>query len=227
MSFFLRRGVMSSAALNTFSPGDISDLEFWIRGSDGLTDKSSNAHSITNNGVTTASASLNGYDTFSFDGSSYATTSNLMSGSANRSMIVLYKSTNTGSYIDNICGQATGQVSSSWFIIQSRTNIVTGDPYLAGYSDDLGSDTPDNAWKFAQADYNGTTAYLYKDGTLNASGAKTLNTETGNFYIGADNETVVGDYLNGEIAEIIVYSKVLSSDERSDIGAYFTNRYAL
>ena len=55
-----------------------------------------------------------------------------------------------------------------------------------------------------EADYNGTSSALYMDGTLVGSGTLTAGTGIQNLCIGANYGNMYG--LNGDIAELVVYS---------------------
>lgn len=144
-------------------------------------------------------------------------------GANARSIYVLYRNVATGSYNTPVCGQATGTTARTWFVIQERTLSVTGAPYLACYGDDLGNGltVPDNDWKVALADYDGTTARLYKNNELVASGDKTLNTVNDVFKILRDQ---TGTYGNAEIAEIIVGDRADSDVDRTIINNYLNAR---
>lgn len=211
-------------------PSTISGLQLWIRG-DSVTDLSSNAYSITNTGVTITSSAINGKSAMEFNGTSayLEVTNSVISGTGSRSIYIVYKSTRTGSgYVDAIAGKSQYGVTGTWFMVHSRNDVV-GDPYLAGYADDLTGPTPDNAWKYVCVNYDGTTAKSYKNGTLANSGTKTLNTVANNFTIGADtyDESSIGRFLQGQIAEIIVYNTVLSSPDNTALNDYLVARYAL
>lgn len=212
----------------TFSPNDIAGLVFWMDGDSGIIDISDSPKTITNSGITVTASARNGHDVFEFDGASYASVPSLFSGSDDRTLIVVYESTTTGTFVDAVCGVSTGTTLLTWFMIQSRDAAgFVGDPYFSGYSGDLGQDAPDQAWKYAQADYDGVTANLYKDGIINDTGGASYNTGTGLFFIGASNEVAVGEYLTGQIAAIYVYDSVLSSADRGDISSYISDRFAL
>jgi len=70
---------------------------------------------------------------------------------------------------------------------------------------------------------------IYTNGTfLNSStnSAQIGAFTNGNYYIGLGNGVCYTDYYNGNIAEIIVYNRNLSDNERQQIEAYLDSKYA-
>jgi hypothetical protein len=126
------------------------------------------------------------------------------SGTAQRIMIVAYKSTATGSYVNGICGQSDLAATGTWFMIQSRTIVVTGDPYLAGYAADTTNNatTPDNQWKVASAEWDGTTLYTRKNGVQVDAVSQSLDTVSTPFRIGHSYSTFPVELLDGDIGSI-------------------------
>jgi hypothetical protein len=128
--------------------------------------------------------------------------SSVFTGSSQRVVITAYKSTSTGTYVDSVCGQSGSATTGSWFTIQSRTQSVTGDPYVAGFAADTQNNksTPDNAWKIACGAYNGTNLITRKNGSEIDSVARTLNTNNSAFRLGHSlNNTTPQEYLAGDI----------------------------
>jgi len=216
---------------NKWTPDALgTDLKLWLRADDGIIDLSANAVSLTNNNsVTITSSAINGHDALELNGTNqYLSCSTLFSGASARSVIAVYKNTNTGSYIDCAAGTGSGTTNSTWFAVQARNSGPSADPYLAGYGDDLDSgDSPDNAWKYVVATYDGTNAYLRADGVAKASGAKTLNTGTWDFYIGSNNIGGTAEYFEGQIAEVIVTSSRVSGIDLINLEHYLAKRYNL
>lgn len=153
----------------------------------------------------------NGKPSLQFDGSNdnLVYGSNLFTGAGERTILTVYKPNNsTGIFTYSQFGQSnTSPISGNWTVLQSRTEIVTGDPYFAGFSADLGNglSTPNTSQKLAQFNYNGTTGYLYKNNTLLTSGNITLNAaSTGVIYIGAS--TAMNEYSDSNIQECIAWT---------------------
>jgi len=78
---------------------------------------------------------------------------------------------------------------------------------------------------------NGTsTQYINNtaDGTGNFSTSGNMtNSDSPFIFIGADNDSPATTYLNGLIAEIILYNKALNTNERNSIYNYLKTKYAL
>jgi hypothetical protein len=131
--------------------------------------------------------------------------SSTFSGSGAKFVMVAYKSTTTGTYVNAAAGQSGALNLGGWFAVQVRTQAVTGDPYIAGYSADTQNNksTPDNAWKIGTGAYNGTTLYTRKSGLQIDAVNRTMNTNNSVFRIGHDdqNGTLV-EFWGGDIAYI-------------------------
>jgi len=131
--------------------------------------------------------------------------SSAFSGTGARFVMVTYKNTSTGTYSNAAAGQSGAITNGSWFVVQARTQAVTGDPYVAGYSADTQNNrtTPDNLWKVATGAYNGTTLYTRKSGTQVDFVARTLNTNNSVFRIGHDDSAGnLQEFWGGDIAYI-------------------------
>src|SRR6185503_5256861 len=90
----------------------------------------------------------------------------------------------------------------------------------------LGPSTNDFGTSFVlwTAVFNTTSSVLYKNGVSEASGTAGTNTLTG-YTFGAfyDNSSP----LNGDIAEILVYDAVLSTNDRQRVGGALRSKYGL
>jgi hypothetical protein len=132
-------------------------------------------------------------------------TNSSYSGTGARFVIVAYKCTSTGTYSNAAAGQSGAATTGTWFVVQSRTQSVTGDPYIAGYSADTQNNksTPDNSWKVATGAYNGTTIYTRKSGIEIDAVNRTLNTNNSAFRIGHDiANSTLQEFFGGDIAYI-------------------------
>ena len=82
---------------------------------------------------------------------------------------------------------------------------------------DLSTDTlPINEWVYVVGTYDGTTAKIYLDGSLNDSTAisTTIDVAT-NLVIGA--ETDFTNNFNGNLANVAIWNRALSSDEINSV----------
>jgi hypothetical protein len=116
--------------------------------------------------------------------------------SGNTGFILSYgtSSTNAARYI--------GFISGSYYAGVWTNDLVLGSPSVAL-----------NTWTHMAEVYDGTTLYLYLNGTLVASGERALNTQVGNAYIGA--LTNLDRSSAKSIAEVQVYNRALSAVEVS------------
>ena len=72
----------------------------------------------------------------------------------------------------------------------------------------------ENNWYFAVGTYDGTTQKFYVDGSLVSSQAtsQTINTTT-DAIIGARSHTSPASYMNGNLANVAIWNRALTSDE--------------
>lgn len=125
---------------------------------------------------------------------------------------VYQPSNSSGTFNYSFFGQSGAAATGGWTVLQSRTEIVTGDPYFAGFNADLGSGltTPNTSQKLAWFHYTGTNGSLYKNGTLIQSAAITLAANSAeSFYIGT---STASEFANGWVQEVISYTSDKSSD---------------
>jgi hypothetical protein len=119
--------------------------------------------------------------------------------------MVAYKCTSTGTYSNAAAGQSGSATTGAWFAVQARTQAVTGDPYVAGYSADTQNNksTPDNLWKVATGAYNGTAIYTRKNALEIDAVNRTLNTNNSFFRIGCDDSnSTLQEFFGGDISYI-------------------------
>ncbi len=127
------------------------------------------------------------------------------SGSGAKFVMVAYKNTATGTYSCAAAGQSGTITTGGWFVVQARTEVVTGDPYIAGNGADTQNNksSPDNLWKVATGAYNGTTLYTRKNGAEIDAVNRTMNTNNSVFRIGHDAQnTTLVEFWDGDISYI-------------------------
>jgi hypothetical protein len=229
-----------------FSPANLSGLSLWLKADAGVTlsgsyitawaDQSGNGRNATSvSNPTFVSNAVNGKPALSFNGESNMTGPAVFSGASQRTFFVVYYTDNEAGVSNSIAGQSnldtpdTGKI----FFIQARNDFLDSSPYLAGYAADVsGPPYANNVWKIASADYNGTTANLYSNGSLVNFGEVSLNTyNTGDcFTIGCIYDLGSGgysEYFSGKLTEIIAYNRVLTGTEHSNVVAYLNTKYAV
>jgi len=225
-------GNLDTAALKTFVGTGGTDDGFVVTwysqvGSDNATQSTSGQQpKIMDNGVIYR---FNDLPTIYFIKSSstyLSTTNSLFTGANSRSMWAVYKPNTTSTSVYAVCGQSTGTTTGTWFVLQFRNHFATGDPYLAGFADDLtGGDAITTDPKIAAADYDGTTGILYKNNGTEQSAARSYNTANVSFLIGKS-LGFGGEYCEGFISEIIVWGSSQSSN-KSDIFSNINTYYSI
>ena len=89
--------------------------------------------------------------------------------------------------------------------------------YSVNSSSIIGTTTHPNEWIYVVGTYDGTTQKLYIDGSLNgsASTSQTIST-TQNATIGTQTYSL-GDYFNGNLANVAIWNRALTSDEINSV----------
>lgn len=222
-----------------FNPRSIANIALWLDGNDSSqitietgvkvwADKSGNGKNFTQdtlNSQPSYSSTLNGKKVVSFNGSSnqLINNTNVINFSNMTMFVVGQRNTgNFGGYITSMDSAGSGDLSPA--ILINSTNIaVRGDNgSLASAS---GGFTGPSV---ITAVVNSWAPSLYLGGTLiqsqTAGGTPgSLNTKAavGTYRIAAAN------YLNGYIAEIICYQRVLSTTERQTVERYLGKKWGL
>jgi hypothetical protein len=229
-----------------FTPASLSGLSLWLSADTGVTLSGSNVTAWADqsgNGRNATSIlspifvnnAKNGKPAISFSDENIMTAPAVFAGSNPRTLFVVYYTDNTASLSNSIAGQSnlTTPATGKIFIIQARNDFLNSSPYLAGYSADLsGPPYTNNVWKIACADYDGTTANLYANGTLYNSGGLALNTyDTGDcFTIGCIYDlgsSGYAEFFGGKLTEVIAYNRVLTTLERQQVESYLNTKYAI
>ena len=136
--------------------------------------------------------------------------------------MLLCKSNTGGSSFGAAC-----TVREYFFVLQSRDSGPAGDPYFAGFGADLGSDSPDNLLKQAGVTYDGVTARLRKNRSLNDSGPKTLNTVVDTFKIGNNDVGGSPEPFDGDIPSVDVFDRDLNASEEDMLESFKEEHYAI
>lgn len=211
----------------------MSGMAVWLRADVGVTkdanskvsvwqDQSGGGHdaSMTN---TTAqpvwmASVVNGRPVVRFDGvNDYLTTSYNWPGGTELSLFVVTKG---GNYQSLIRAQDGDYVVYPWS--NGATFILSSD---GGTGNGVSSGLVASEWNLGSAIYKtGETMSTYRNGTL--VGSRTAGTNTlpskplmiGS-YLGSS------EFLNADVAEVILYNRALSTQERQNVEAYLTHKY--
>ena len=163
----------------------------------------------------------------------------IFTGSANRTMFVVYYTDNEYPVSNTICGQNNLLASDAgtFFMMQARNDGLNSSPYFAGYSADVsGEGYLNNAWNIAAVTWDNQAGAitLFNNGTdaLNSTQDYFLDTyNAGNcFTIGCFYEPAFSDYaefFSGKLCEIIAYNRVLNATELAQAYSYLNTKYAI
>jgi hypothetical protein len=182
-------------------------------------------------------SAFNGHTYIDFGNSQALVTSALFTGNGNRTMAVVYALPNgDNGNVNPIVGESDGGgTAGAWFVLQARSGGATGDPYLAGYFDDVTSgQTPvANQLTFAVATYSNSGnleslywAYGVNGNMQSASATFSLNTQpNGSFLVGADYGGEPSD-SDMDIGKIQVYDNAVNTAGAQAIISNFQSFYA-
>lgn len=81
-------------------------------------------------------------------------------------------------------------------------------------------------WHYNQVDWNGNSTQFWIDGNLDGSGGTPGTSGLDGLLIGkARWDNLPNTAWDGDIAEVIIYNRLLSSGERAEVSAYISNYY--
>lgn len=229
------------------SPASFSNLSMWLDASQltGLTnggtlttwvDKSSNGFSGTAvAGPTYITNSVNGLPVVRFNGTTqYVNFGNVLNISTNTG-VAMFSIVKINSASAGIVGKTVaGPLSGRWttFRQTNATRMLVqpdGDSTESTYSDSS------SAVQLVEGLWDRQTQYIYQNGLLQDSDAKASTSNLSNsapLYVGAYPNSVgsgpePGFYLNGDVAEILVYMTNVTPFIRQQIEGYLTWKWGL
>jgi hypothetical protein len=237
MSIGIASGLSTAGTkqITDWIPTNISNCILWLRADKGTTiatgvsqwnDQSGNGHNVTQS-TGSKQPTLNASD------SNYNYQSTLSFASANAQVMLSSAWSNnqptTIFVVGNMSGSNGGEAFFDWTSTEltiyngnSGTHVVA---YAGvGVSGTISSTSVPAAYA---AIYNTTSSSIYQNNSqiALATGDAGSSNGTGQMSVGALVGTV--DFLNGKIAEMLVYSGVLSTSNIQQVFAYFGSRYAL
>ena len=148
-----------------------------------------------------------------FNGSSdYIQTDNAFSNTKHTIAAWVYVNDTVG--IKTIIDTRDASEDGVWLNISPAENVN----YRLNTLDFSGSVNVANEWHFVTITYDGTTAKIYVDGSIDTSQAHstTINT-TNNAIIGARAFTSPFHYYDGNLANVAIWNRALSSDEINSV----------
>lgn len=230
-------------------PTDLAGLGLWLRADSlalnngdpvGLwSDESVNAFNFTGGGAqrpTFTTNVLNGHPALIFDGADDTMASAIIinpidtwvsaAGDATTIFVVMYQN---GVAVNNTILFWSVSTVNSFNVLASFGDTLylqVGDGAGPG---SLGVAQPagwDNVWHILELQRDGASAEIVVDGIVAGTGPMTDSLDANSLilYIGS----VAGaPFLNGGIAEIVIYKRALTSGERQDVYDYLNDKYAI
>jgi hypothetical protein len=229
----LQPGKLILAATPTWNPTFI-ETALWLDAADASTvtlngstvsqwnDKSGNGRHLAQATATDQpayiSSGLNGKNVIRLDAGDSLSNEvvNLPVGSSARTMYAVY-TPRLRAGVNDILAQGVLLQQGRWFRLEFRSS-PPGDPYFAGYIQDLTDSTaPTLTTKIGGITYDGTTGTLYRDGSQIAQSTLALNTDGNRLFI----------RMIGDIAEAVFVSQSLTVTERQKLEGYLAHKWGL
>lgn len=219
-------------------PGTISDLWLWLKTDPLLMTLANSVAHLTNwcpwflgtaanaqNGGAKAAATLNSLRTVDFPGNSdcqYSITGGL--NLAKMTCFAVYNPTSFGSVATFVSGVTNAMVvrvttGGNFEIIQAGTaSIGTGTTAMTT-----------GVWKQSNVTYDSSTgAYAFRQSSAaNGSGTNIKPITQNSTVIGYNGVGGGGEFLNGKLAELIVYNRVLTGPEIASVEAYLLAKWGV
>jgi len=220
-------------------------LRLWLRANNGVTlngsavnawlDGSSNGLNAIQNTVAnqplfiSSNPILNQKPSIKFDGVNDVLTGGLIPRYNTNSLSVFVIGSGGNQSTTNAVMFSSGAASTGWWFTRrasaGRIGVINNNNSLVGATTTL----PTTGYDFKLFGYNklfGTSAQIKVNGVneISSTTAAAIGGFTNaNYQVGAGNST---NYLNGEIAEIIAFTKTLSPQEETNVEKYLMDKYA-
>ena len=172
-------------------------------------------------------ANLNNMPAVYFDGGNWLTNEgwNLVTGNGQRTVIGVWAdAVDTGANNQHLLHFGNFANGESYGIVPFNGgskgigwhyHSTSGATYITGGSN------PNLAMNY----YNGTTDYVTANGLMGKINTPTLNTGTTRLDIGAHCGN--GEQMRGNVAEVLIFDRKLTTKEQQQIGSYLTEKYDL
>jgi hypothetical protein len=181
-------------------------------------DKSGNNNHATSLGSAYPNLNLtkNTYPTLYFNGSAYMTTPNLISGTYTK--IVVHKMTGGANLVSSSNGQ-----HAFWYGGGPQLQIYHSGTFVTQTASTV------NTWCIGTAEFNfDVSPYV---GSISVNNGGTVSGTTNNGPGNSDIELMgfggAANFGSGHIAEVLVYNKILSVSEKSQIQTYLNNKWGI
>ena len=172
--------------------------------------------------------------TFYGDGSDYLTTTGPMFSGANPRTVIAVWRCDTTAYA-TVCGQGSNVGADKTMFMLFTGGL--GDPYLSCYNHDISAGLAANPnLQFAIASYDGGNvagSLALRSSSVPGALTTILPTNTPDYLASYASEFVVGNHpefnfaLAGIVCEIIIYNRVLTSGEITDVQSYFQTKFGI
>lgn len=129
-----------------------------------------------------------------------------------------------------VVAKSTALTGAQYFDATNRplfgTNATPRHTFYAGSSILTSTSAADTNWHVYTCIFNGASSVARRDGTSIITGNPGVQSLT-DLYVGGDPLSATSAPLNGDIAEICVYTSALSQSDHNALGAYLAAKYGL
>jgi hypothetical protein len=213
-------------------------LELWLDGSDNTTftiiddvnvsqwrDKSGNNRHATQSSTELQPkryGTKNGYGAVYFSGNTMKTDNFFNYIEYTKIAVHIHRNNKTG-FSGNIISSENGN-HATWYNIGPYFSTFHGGLVASASTSTL------NVWNSSLAEFSGTSGNLqsniYINDVFNGSGTTSTNaTPNSNVQLGGYSTN--GNFLDGAIAEVLIYSRVLTQMEKTDVFNYLNNKWGI
>ena len=230
---------------NTFRPTDIGGCQLWLDGADVSTitgsspvtawrDKSVNNLTVTATGSPTRTT-VNGLNSLSFNGSSYFSL-NPFTRTNGVSYVAWFAVANITNAASAVYGTIVGTSFTANYYAQNQMYINSGSLMIwyritfgAGASSTTVTLNPGNVLLGTATNFTTGTYQVFQngvEGTLQTNGPTGINdSSTVSLQIGKDGPGE--SFIEGTISELLLYTTVLTTQQRQQVEAYLSQKWGL
>jgi len=248
-------GIQTIRKVGGFSPGNLSGLSLWLKADAGVSLSGSNVTAWAdqsgngNNGTaktgnaTKVSNVINGKPVLRFDGTANLITNNFFANNYNTPITIIGVAKASASTVRGeqptaryIAGATNngGYETALSFGVNKPPNFACniGISYVGG-TDIESNPIGENAIAVSTEINNGSQISFFVNGSsigsINASNWSGGNNSTGAFAIGSSItlDEIDNFFFVGDIAEIIIYNRAITTTERQQVEGYLANKYAI
>ena len=225
----------------------VGDMVAWYRAQEGITltaggitqwnDISGNGHHLIQDGLasrrpTISTAFLNGEDVAAFDGQTqFVYNASTPALELPFTILALYRSEYTFPSVYGATGRAVYDSNTVDTAMLHQTRPASGSVFTRARSATnrdvyTNASNPENSWEMVEVHFNGATSNAWHNGVQTLTNVDFgANGGLTGFRIGVNGGGTSGQSWLGKIAEVMIWQRALTTEERNKYVAYVVHRY--